>query len=607
MHRVLAWLIAAVPLFIAPGVSFYFDVIPRLLLMLIIVALVLIGRRDMPARVAALWSHKLGRLFLIAATVYAMSLVVSSVLSVNASFSIYGSTWRRFGLITQVGLLILTVILAANRAMRELLRAFTAFGSVAAIYGIFQYFGKDPLLDSSRYHVGEGVWTIVRPPGTAGHADYFAVYMIMVAFAAGATVVSDPNRTWRRCAAFTIAVAGLATILTGTRGALVGAACGVIVVGMRLRPRLTHVRVAAAVMIVCASAAFYFSPAGERLRARVRWSMEDPRGGARLWLWRDSLRMAAERPLMGFGPETYGSEFSKFQSLQLARAYPDFHHESPHNLELDILVAQGIPGVVAFVVMLGAASIAGLRAPPEDRNLATVLLAGFAAVLVSHQFCSPTVVTALCVSVITACLLALSPVADLRPVRAPMLWAAAFITIGVIPLNYANRLGSADWLLAKARDALSSNDTIAAAAQYRTAAQRLPGASADLYYSRAMAAAAAKAPDPAAAVRTWQEAMAAGERAVTTSDEPANAAYNLAALHAAANDLARTEASLRSAISKAPNWFKPHWMLARVLTLAGRLEEAEAAATAAVERNGNVNPEVRQTLNEIRQKKSQAK
>ena len=606
MYKALAWLLAAVPLVIAPGVSFYFDVIPRLsLLLLIIVAFLFIK----PSRVAGFYTSGPACVFCIAAAVYAISLVISSVLSVNPSFSIYGSTWRRFGLITQVALLILTVLLAAGRASRELLRAFTALGFVASIYGIFQYFGIDPIFDSSLYHVGEGVWMIVRPPGTAGHADYFAVYLVMVAFAAGAIVVSDPSRGWRVFATAVIPVAGVATFMTGTRGALVGAVCGLIVVAVRLRPRLTLVRVAAAVAVVCVFVIFYFSPAGERLRARVRWSTEDPRGGARLWLWRDSLRMVAQRPIIGFGPETYGLEFPKFQSLDLARAYPDFQHESPHNLELDVLVAQGIPGVVALAVMLGAALLAGLRAPLESRNLATVLLGGFVAVVVSHQFCSPTVVTALCVSVSVVCLLALGTEPCHRSLTVAALLRAAPLTaaVALVLLGYALRLSVADWFLARTRDALGANNTVAAAAYYERAARWLPGASADLFYSRTMAAAAAKAPDPASAVRTWQQAMAAGQRAVASTDEPANAAYNLAAMHAAANDLARTEESLRAAVSRAPNWFKPYWTLARVLALSGRLEEAEKSAAAAVERNGSVNPEVLQTLQEIKQRRSQAR
>ena len=43
-------------------------------------------------------------------------------------------------------------------------------------------------------------------------------------------------------------------------------------------------------------------------------------------LWRDSLGLIADRPILGHGVETFATEFPRFESLQLARAYPDFYH-----------------------------------------------------------------------------------------------------------------------------------------------------------------------------------------------------------------------------------------------------------------------------------------
>jgi O-antigen ligase len=611
MQQVLAWALAVVPLFITPGLTFYFDVIPRLSLLLVLVSTLLLFRTDLPEVLRSLCNTSTGRWLCALAAVHAVTLIVSSLLSENVWLSVYGSTWRRFGLLTQLALLILTVGLAAdlhrNRAgIRHLLRAFATCGLVAAIYGVFQYFGKDPLLDTSRYHIGEGVWAIVRPPGTLGHASYFAVYLLMVAFSAAALMTIDYSRRWRILSAFTMAFSAGAIVLTGTRAALVGGVLGVIVTAVRLRPRLTRGHLAAATAVACAIVGFYLSPAGERLRARVRWSTEDLHGGARLWLWRDSLRMAAERPILGYGPEAFGVQFPRFQSVELARAYPDFHHESPHNMQIDALIAQGLPGAAALGMLI-AGAVAGLRATIERRRTSAVLLGCLTALAIAQQFVSLTVPIALCFSVTVACLLSFAPAAIQKyPARHPVLWRLAAVAIAVVLCGYALRLAAADWLLESVRDNVADGNIAVAAERYSKASQWLPpGASADLYYSRSMAAAATKSSDAVSSAQAWQQAITAGANAVTTSDQPANAAYNLAALRAAANDVASTEASLRTAISKAPNWFKPHWMLARVLSLSGRVQEAEGAAAAAVERNGGVNPEVLQTLQEIRQKASQ--
>ncbi len=73
---------------------------------------------------------------------------------------------------------------------------------------------------------------------------------------------------------------------------------------------------------------FYLSPAGLLLRSRTRWFVEDPWGGARPLLWRD------------MDPKHSTASFPHYESVALARAYPDFAHESPHNIFLDALVIE---------------------------------------------------------------------------------------------------------------------------------------------------------------------------------------------------------------------------------------------------------------------------
>ena len=625
MHRVLPWLVAVIPLAIAPRVSFYFDVIPRLALLLFGVAAVLALRRDPVQSVRELARDSVGRWFCVMAAVQAISLVASTfVASSSMWLSVSGSAWRRYGLITQLALLVAGVFLAADlkrshERLGRLLRAVTICGLAASSYGILQYFDKDPLLDSAGYHVGEGIWAIVRPPGTLGHADYFGVYLLMVAFASWAVAVSDPDHKWRWLGAMAAPIALFATVLTGTRAAVLGAVAGAMVVAWRLRPRFSWRPAVAGLVMVLVASAFYVAPTGERLRARVRWSIEDAYGGARIWLWRDSLRMSAERPFLGHGPEIFHVAFPRYQSLDLARAYPDFQHESPHNLFIDTLAAQGVTGVLALAGLLVAGVFGALRANAEMRNVASVLLGCLVALVVSQQFCSPTVATALCLMATVAALVSTAgkplplgrlkgglraglPAPQDRPMLTRALASGTGIALACVFAGYALRLSMADRYLASARNHAVAARITEAASDYDKALAWLPqGASADLPYSRLMAAAASKAPDPSSALLAWQQAMISGRRALQTSDDPANAAYNLAALCAASNDAACTESSLREAIARSPAWFKPYWLLAKVLSLSGRVREAEVAATAADDRNGRRNPEVLQTLQEIRQ------
>ena len=80
--------------------------------------------------------------------------------------------------------------------------------------------------------------------------------------------------------------------------------------------------------------------------------------------------------------------------------------------------------------------------------------------------------------------------------------------------------------------------------------------------------------------------MEAAKRAATASEVRQNAYLNLARFYAARNDFKGTEESLRAAITIAPNWYQPHWMLARILREVGRIEEARGEAALAAELNG---------------------
>jgi tetratricopeptide (TPR) repeat protein len=173
--------------------------------------------------------------------------------------------------------------------------------------------------------------------------------------------------------------------------------------------------------------------------------------------------------------------------------------------------------------------------------------------------------------------------------------------VSVLLVVFAVRLLVADRMLVHVRTHLEAGETIQAARAYQRV--RNWGLNADLWYSRQMAAAAVKALDPVLALRAWQQALESGVRATKTSDDPYNAWYSLASLHARQNDFEPTERCLHEAIESSPNWFKPHWMLAQVLQTKGRREEARAQAALAADLDGGKNPEVARTQAQMQAKK----
>ena len=102
--------------------------------------------------------------------------------------------------------------------------------------------------------------------------------------------------------------------------------------------RVTRRHGGGAVAIGAGGGGFYFSPRAGSCAAG--------RGGFRRTLGRRASAALARQPahgasrglLPGHGPEVFTAAFPRYESKALARAYPDFAHESPHNMFLDALV-----------------------------------------------------------------------------------------------------------------------------------------------------------------------------------------------------------------------------------------------------------------------------
>lgn len=566
MGLLTAALVAMVSLFIAPRWSFYFDVIPKIVVLLAGAAVVLACAEFWRAPVTGA-----ARAFYALAGLTAAGSVLSTIFSTHREVSFFGSTWRKAGLPVELAVLILAcAALAAisSGGPRIFLRVTVLALIPVAVYGAAQYFGIDPWLQRAAYHVGEGRYEIVRPPSTLGHASYFATAMLYAVFGGLAMAQDEISRAWKTAGIFAAGMAGFAIVLSGTRAAMLGGLAGAAFMLVRRGGAAIPVQrfAVVAAVTIAALAGFYFSSPGERLRARAHWSLEDRMGGPRLLLWRDTLRMSTAHVMVGYGPETFAMEFPKRESIRLAQAYPDFYHESPHNIFLDALISRGVWGLAALAgftalgLFLARGAIGGM----------------FIAIVVSQQFTAFTIPTELYFYLSLAMLASGAGAVGVAR-RFPLRWAPA-----IAFACFAAYLAVGDAMLGSARNALERGDR--AAAERRIEDARRWHASADIYFSRALLA--ARFSDPPARLIAWRDAFEAARRAPLTADDPMNAFVNLASFYAGEGDAANVENNLRESIAAAPNWFKPHWLLSQVLVLEGRGVEARKETQIAIQLNG---------------------
>jgi hypothetical protein len=344
--------------------------------------------------------------------------------------------------------------------------------------------------------------------------------------------------------------------------------------------------------VIGAGCIFYFSPAGTAIRNRVHWIADEPLGGARPMLWRDSLAMSTGHLAFGYGPETFITEFPRHESVDLARAFPDFLHESPHNIFLDALVSQGAPGLLILCALCVWGGFAARKSP----LLGAALAGGITAQLFT-SFVLPTAVLFFLMLALMATPnrpIANRPqVANLPYMRLAACFCAAILTIYVV------RLFVADHALADASASLDRGDLANALSSYeRTVGWALPGSSADLYYSRRLADYVRKTSDFRLKALALRAAYTAALNATRTSEERSGAWYNMAGFLSTTNSPTDVERSLRESIAAAPNWYKPHWVLAQLYLAEKRLDDAQREAEIALSCNGKA-PEILNTVENI--------
>src|ERR1700752_3621843 len=144
--RFLVPLVAAlVPLVITPGLLSYFDITPKIAVLLFGLSLILLYPSANISNLHVLLRAPAGRWFASLIGVMWLGSAIATAFSSYSLLSLNGGNWRRYGFIVESGLLLFVLLAAAWLAadqnnIRALLRASVASGGLAALYGIGQYF-----------------------------------------------------------------------------------------------------------------------------------------------------------------------------------------------------------------------------------------------------------------------------------------------------------------------------------------------------------------------------------------------------------------------------------------------------------------------------------
>jgi putative inorganic carbon (HCO3(-)) transporter len=289
---------------------------------------------------------------------YLLFLILSTIFSHNHLYSLIGYSTRFEGLITLIIYIFVFFLAYRNFEFNEkFFRIFIITTILLSLYGVFQYFGFDPMPKEVARVIFVG-----RGHSTFGNPNFHGTYLTLV-LPIAAYVYLKSGKVLYFIAAGSIY---FSLITSFTRSGWVGSffAFGIILYySFKTKFNKKYI-VYLLVLLLVITVAMEIESEG-RVILRALSLVEEAgdvltqadgyeEGGAnRIFIWERVIPLIFERPLVGFGPETLGEVFSeRYHDDIIAKYGEERIFDKAHNEYLHVAVTTGIPSLFVYLAFV---------------------------------------------------------------------------------------------------------------------------------------------------------------------------------------------------------------------------------------------------------------
>ena len=295
---------------------------------------------------------------------------VSTVLSISPATAFFGK-YRRFeGLLSFINYAVIYFLAMqfADRPsrLRKLAQALFWSGLLVAGYGVAQYLGFDLI------HWGTLPFEANRAFSTYGNPDLLGGFLMFSMPITLGLVLSEEQSTWRVIYWIGFAINMWCWIVAFTRGAWIGGAVGLVLVAfIGWRHSFKFAKIdwipaagVAGIAAVVIGKSLTSTSGVMNVSARIQSIGEvgSGSGKTRTEIWQAAISAIKDRPIFGFGADTFRLVFPRYKPAQYVadagyRSVADNVHDYPLQL------AAGI-GIIGALLMYGIMAWAAIRSAP---------------------------------------------------------------------------------------------------------------------------------------------------------------------------------------------------------------------------------------------------
>ncbi len=286
---------------------------------------------------------------------------LSTALSIEPTTSFFGRYGRYDGLLTlAVGA---ATYLAAMQVdwtpirLRILSWSLVSSAVVAAIYGLAQTLGFEFISQQITFTAG-------RSAGTFGNPSLFVGFLVFSLPVAASLAVSY----WRRQRPLSVlaivmtAVIASALLMTLARGGWLGAVVGIAMWAWMGRRHLAERKTLAITLVAViigtgiawtAITAVWDQPQlNVAARAAETASLAEGSVGIRIETWKAAVSAVADRPILGWGPDTYGLVSPGYETQRFVDLAGPVIEDNSHSILLQTALSSGIPAALLLLFMV---------------------------------------------------------------------------------------------------------------------------------------------------------------------------------------------------------------------------------------------------------------
>lgn len=281
-------------------------------------------------------------------TSYAVVLLLSTLLSINLKFSVFGIPRSSEGFISLLSYVFIFLIFYKNYKLISFKTIELVFiaSAIISFIGILQIYHINPLLNTPNNEFLNNITS------TIGQRNFVGTYCtLLLSISIGIFIMKG----FKRYAVYSIMLFAL-MLGSVTRSSWIAFAFySIVLLYFALKNKKVNVKKLIAVFIICIAAFAVinqtnhglFSVRAKEIVHDAKNIDEDTSGSTRIYIWKKTVPMLFDRPLLGSGPDTFGILYNSGEKPKYKILF-----DKAHNEYLQIALTEGIPTLLLYLAIV---------------------------------------------------------------------------------------------------------------------------------------------------------------------------------------------------------------------------------------------------------------